>query len=169
MTAIHRSLGNNFVMTRSYLTTVAQKYRDGFRMDLDISFLHPKQEQILGSGDETISPADDVAAEPECTHCVHVARCYAGKRPPKKLKRFEMGESLGTELSYRCPKCRGCPDCLKSKNIELISTEMEVQQELINKSVVVDLVQNTCTAVLPFLCDPVNRLASNERIAKKFT
>ena len=164
---IHKSLGSNFVTTRSYLTKAAQAYIHGFRMDVDVSFLHPKHEGVLVPNDE-VFPIDTDDLEYACAHCSHVAnRLPASKRPPKNLKKFEKGETVGTEISYRCPKCRGCSDCLKSQNIELISTETEVQQEVINKSVVVDLEKKTCKAVLPFLCDPVNRLAPNEKIAKK--
>ena len=168
VTEIHKSLGSNFALTRSYLTVLAQAYRDGFRTDVDVAFLHPKQERVLESSDEVSGDADDLKVEYACVHCVHVAkRLPAGKRPPKILKKFERGEDAGTEMSYRCPKCRGCTDCLKSQNIELISTETEVQQEVINRSVVVDLEEKSCKAVLPFLCDPVNRLAPNAHIAKK--
>ncbi len=163
---IHRSLGGNFAATQTYFSKLAQEYKDGFRMDLDVSRLHPKQQDRVM--DEASSDADDLTIEYTCVHCVHVAkRLPPSKRPPKMLKRFEEIENVGTEMSYRCPRCRGCNDCLKSQNIELISTETEVQQELINKSVVVDLKEKTCKAVLPFLCDPLNRLAPNEKIAKK--
>ena len=33
---------------------------------------------------------------------------YFIKRPPKCSKNFELVESAGTEVSYRCVKCRGC-------------------------------------------------------------
>ena len=64
-----------------------QKYRDGFRMDLDVPFVHPKQEDVLGSDDDIICSADYLAAKHDCTHCVHNVRSYAGNRPPKKTEK----------------------------------------------------------------------------------
>lgn len=165
---VHRSLGSNFATTYTYLTKLAQDYQDGFRMDLDVSFLHPKHERILDTIDEALHDSDESSIEYACAHCVHIAkRLPRTKKSPKSLLRFEEVENVGTEMSYRCPKCRGCKDCVKSQKIELISTDTEVQQEVINKSVVVDLNEKSCKAVLPFLCDPVHRLAPNEKIAKK--
>ena len=43
---VHKAFGSNFVMTRSYLTAAAKSYFEGYRMDIDVSFLHPKQENI---------------------------------------------------------------------------------------------------------------------------
>ena len=55
------------------------------------------------------------------------------------LENFEIVESAGTEVSYRCVKCRGCPDCKNSGNIECISIQEEVEQAVIDKSVSVNL------------------------------
>ena len=86
---------------------------------------------------------------------------YLAKRAPK-YKKFNEIESVGTEVSYR----RGCSDCLKSKNIDCISFQ-EVEQALIDKRAKVNLDQNRTSALLPFLSDPVTKLASNENIALK--
>ena len=60
-----------------------------------------------------------------------------------------------------------CSDCLKSKNIDCISIQEEVEQALIDKSVKVNLDQNRTSALLPFLSDPVTKLASNKNVALK--
>ena len=84
------------------------------------------------------------------------------KKSPENLKRFEACESAGTEASYRCVDCRGCQNCVKSERIESISLQEEVEQEMVVKSVKVDL-ENGCTkGFLPFLSDPVKKLAPNE-------
>ena len=92
---------------------------------------------------------------------------YLVKRAPKIYKQFVEIESLGTEISYRCAKCCGCRDCVKSMETECISVQEEVEQALIDKSVKINLDLNY-SALLPFfLSDPVARLASNEKIALK--
>ena len=81
---------------------------------------------------------------------------YLAKRAPKYYKKFEEIESVGTEVSYRCAKCRGCSDYVKRKNIDCINIQEEVEQALID-----------AIAELPFLSDPVTKLASNGKIALK--
>jgi hypothetical protein len=64
-------------------------------------------------------------------------------------------------------KCRDCPDCKISEQDEEISIREEVEQSVINRSVVVDLTECETRADLPFLKDPNGRLSSNEGIALK--
>ncbi len=120
---IHKSLGSNFVMTRSYLTEAAQSYIKGFRMDVDVSFLHPKKELALASTVEVSFDTDDLNTHARCVHLVK--GLPSGNRTPKTLKDVE-GENLVT-------------DCLKNQNIKFNSTDSDVQQEVINKTVVMDL------------------------------
>ena len=92
---------------------------------------------------------------------------YVGKKALKCLKFFEKAETAGTEVSYRCIRCRGCVDCKKSEKIECISIAEEVEQGLIDKSVNVVPDEGYTMAKLPFVCDPVAKLASNKHIAEK--
>ena len=94
-------------------------------------------------------------------------KVFLVKRAPKSYKKFVEIESLGTEITYRCAKCRGCRDCVKSMETECISIQEEVEQALIDKSVKVNLDLNCTSALLPFLSDPIAILASNEKIALK--
>ena len=88
-------------------------------------------------------------------------------RQPKHSKFFEKVESAGTEATYRCLCCRGCKDCKTGERIEFISIQEEVEQDVINRSFKVDLNKGYVIAKLPFICDPLKRLVSNEHIAKK--
>ena len=88
-------------------------------------------------------------------------------KKPSKLKVFEEIEAAGTEVSYRCVRCRGCQDCKNSGNIECISIQEEVEQKIIDNSVTVNLERGYTIAKLPFLCDPVQKLAPNKNIAQR--
>ena len=56
----------------------------------------------------------------------------------------------------------------KSSEIECISMEQEVQQGMIDKSVVVNPEECYSEAYLPFLCDPTKKLVDNYDVAEKF-
>ena len=92
---------------------------------------------------------------------------FVNKRPLKVWKRFEQVESAGTEISYRCVRCHGCADCKNGERIECISIQEEVEQAVIEQSVVVDITQGQTSAKLPFLCDPTKKLTPNRHIAKR--
>ena len=90
--------------------------------------------------------------------------CVA-RKPPKICKRFD--EIEDTEITYRCVDCKNCPECKRSERLDAVSIQEEVEQSLIERSVMVDVESCTTTAKLPFLVDPDVRLISNERQAMK--
>ena len=89
------------------------------------------------------------------------------RRTPRCVELFEQVENTGTEASYRCVRCRGCPNCKKSARVDCISIKEEVESELINNSVNVDLDKGYVEAKLPFICDPDTHLKSNRHLAEK--
>ena len=88
-------------------------------------------------------------------------------KPIKCLEMFEQIEATGTEITYRCVRCRGCLDCKSSLKIDCVSLEEEVEQSLIEKSVTIELKDGKTIARLPFLYNPVGKLAPNRGIARK--
>ena len=91
---------------------------------------------------------------------------YASKQS-STTTRIDQVESIGTEVSYGCVNCRNCQDCKNSKKIENISIQEEVEHSIIDKRIIVDLTKGCTIAKLPFLCDHIQRLASNKHIAQK--
>ena len=85
--------------------------------------------------------------------------CFTSAR---KQKLFEEVENAATEVLYRCVDCRSCKKCKNGEQIELISIQEEVEQEAINKSVVVDVKKGKTEAKLPLLDDPAGKLAHNK-------
>ena len=89
------------------------------------------------------------------------------QRAPRCMKTFLEVDSAGTEVSYRCSKCRLCPDCKRSSRIDAVSIEEENEQELVDQCVRVDEEKNITTHSLPFLVDPETKLVPNEKFALK--
>ena len=84
----------------------------------------------------------------------------------KQIKRFYGAEEVGSEITFRCIKCRECKEC-KEHDGELISIKEEMEQHLINKSVVVNTDDQITTASLPLLHDPLVKLCPNKDKAMK--
>ena len=190
--AVYHSLGDNPQVMSAYLTEVAQNYRNGWILGLEVPLLGNKEMigddfcdsdcsdedalKVLEAPNDLLEFNDDLTVplieesnsrelhqdKDSNTPGVHVVR-----RPPKSWKKFLEIEKSGTEISYRCPRCRECKDCKCGEQIEYISMIDEVHQTLINESVNVDLEKGEVIAKLPFLSDPVKKLKNNKSIAMK--
>ena len=110
----------------------------------------------------------------ECEDCRSCMVChdgqagsqvYVGRRPPKCVKQFDEVEAAGTDITYRCVDCRSCTKCKNGSRIDSMSIQEENEQDLVEKAVVVDPVNNITKAKLPFLVDPDTRLVPNENDA----
>ena len=80
----------------------------------------------------------------------------------KKQKQFEVVENAGSEVNFRCVDCRSCSTCKHGEQIELISIREEVEQSIIEKSVTYDVQKAESIAHLPFIDDPLKKLAPNK-------
>ena len=91
------------------------------------------------------------------------------RKPPKCVKTFDEVDTAGTEVTYRCIDCRGCENCRKSKRVDAISHQEEVEQHIIERNVTVDVDNCTTSHLLPFVVDPDIRLdpIAQERLAMK--
>ena len=78
---------------------------------------------------------------------------------------FNQVENAASEILYRCINCRDCKDCKNNDHIESMSIKEEIEQEIINKSVTVDLKNRITTANLPLLHEPKTKLANNRKQA----
>ena len=86
--------------------------------------------------------------------------------PSKCIKQFEMTESTGSEITYRCVSCRNCRDCKNSEHQREISIKEEVEQSIIDASLNINLDTQSITAKLPFIDRP-SKLAPNKEIASR--
>ena len=152
----------------AYLSNQLQIFRNGYQINPDILFLEPKcpKDYPLNLLTEFNDTSDEECMDK--TLCPMTSESVEASALVTRNKRiFDEVESAGSEISYRCVKCRDCKNCKNGEKIELISTREEVEQAIIEKSVHVDLKSNITEIVLPFTEDPVRKLASNQKIARK--
>ena len=74
--------------------------------------------------------------------CRNKSGCFAAKRAAKCVKSFDAIERAGSEVTYRCPECRNCDKCKNGPRVENISFQEEIEQDLIERSVTVNIDRN---------------------------
>ena len=157
------------ISSQNYYSLKTAVYNKQFRLSLDLPMLGTSK---FCDQKDTVSEFD--TASPRLNTELNMglkvpipSECHASQRCPKGCKTFVIVEKAGTEISYRCVDCRNCKECKKSDRIEAISIEEEVEQSVIERSVVVDIEKGRTVAKLPFMKNPVLRLRPNEGIAIK--
>ena len=80
---------------------------------------------------------------------------------------FETVENSGSKITYRCSICRNCKVCKEHSTDEIMSIKEEVEQDVINKSVKVDVASQRTTASLPLMNNPSIKIAHNKERALK--
>ena len=83
------------------------------------------------------------------------------------LEKYLELENCGSELTYRCIKCRNCVDCRNADNLEKTSLQDEKQQALLESCVYLDKAAKALYATLPFIADPSKNLKPNRHLAEK--
>ena len=86
-------------------------------------------------------------------------------RAIRSEKAFNLEESVESEITYRSVNCRHCKDCKDDDKTKLISIKQEIEQNLISKSVKVDIKNRVCTTKLPVIHNPLHKLAPNKNEA----
>lgn len=81
--------------------------------------------------------------------------------------RFFEAELTGSEVKYRCLRCRSCSQCKNSDSIDELSLKEEREQALIDSSVEFDPQQGRLLSILPFIQDPKTHLQPNRYVAEK--
>ena len=104
-------------------------------------------------------------AEEDCS-----CRCHASEAVyslHEQAKEFQEAERVGSELTYRCIKCRACADCKKGELLEEASLQEEAEQALIEASVWLEPEKSRMVCRLPFVKDPAVNLEDNKVQAEK--
>ena len=85
----------------------------------------------------------------------------------REVARFCESEMLGTEVPYRCVRCRNCPRCRQGEALENASLKEEQEQYLIDLSVTYNPEKRKLVATLPFTAPPGENLKPNRYTAEK--
>ena len=83
------------------------------------------------------------------------------------LDKFIDVERVGSELKYRCLRCRACSDCKNSDVVVEMSLREEREQALIESCVSYDENEGRLFSSLPFIQDPEKALKPNKFVAQK--
>ena len=123
----------------------------------------------------------ELAADDTCTstHCNQHSKDFGWSAPVHwdvskfllnlrtDIDQFENLEDIGTEVSYRCLRCRNCSSCRNGETLEKTSLEEEKDQALLEASVWFNPTTGRMEAKLPFKQDPVSSLKNNRGQAEK--
>ena len=96
--------------TKSFIRNQYALFRGGYQVDLDISVLQIQESKNYLILDEEINGALTVSVKGE--------QSEKNSFIIRSQKQFQMVESAGNEISYRCSSCRECKDCKNHENIE---------------------------------------------------
>ena len=95
-TEIHKNLKGTHLSMSAYLNKVVQVYQNGFSLSIDVP--------LLGTKNFELNESDKLSNKSEYILCSDV---FINRKQPKILSRFEEVENAGSEVSYRCVRCRG--------------------------------------------------------------
>ena len=82
--------------------------------------------------------------------------------PLARLKQL-MEDPEEDTITYRCPNCARCIQCKKSSKIKAISIRERFEQEIIQKSVVIDTEKQMVRVDMPFTRDPIDFLSDRHK------
>jgi hypothetical protein len=102
-------------------------------------------------------PGGCVSFDNSLDHCDHL-NCLKSQIPLSKLKGLQDELDIPDIVEYRCDSCANCPTCKLSARAKTKSLQEHFEQEVIKKSVHVDLEQERVWVDLPFIKDPVEFL-----------
>ena len=137
---------------RAFLAQQIQMFNNGYKVCLDHDSLSWKNSMVP----HRIAFVD---GESECEH----PRVMFSSNTVL----LNDADEAGNSIEYRCVKCRGCKDCKRGETLEKVSLREEFEQHVIDSSVCVNFDKKETVAVLPFIADPAEKLASNEENAVK--
>ena len=90
-------------------------------------------------------------------------RCHVSSNVPTS---FNDAESIGSEVTYRCLRCRACMDCLRGEFFEKQSLQEEAEQAMLEAAVRFDEKTSRLRCKLPFIKDPQALLVDNRTVAE---
>lgn len=118
-------------------------------------------------GDRAVSaPIPDMVTDCHCSDmglCAYGGRCFKATIPLSKLKGLLDEDDIPVIKDTRCDKCANCPNCKLSSRAKTQSLQEAFEQEVIEKSVIVDLEDKKVRVELPFIKKPTEFLTSRHK------
>ena len=157
-----RSNISNTFNTKSFLSQQIKLYRKCYHIDPDFDFINFKSSK---------NPDIDLdVSQEQDTFMIIKEQPIKDSLQTDSLvirseKAFNLVENAASEITYRCVNCRNCKQCKDNEKTEVISIKEEIEQDLINKSVTVDIENRICTAKLPVIHNPSRKLAPTKNKA----
>ena len=90
-------------------------------------------------------------------HCEHI-NCMKSAIPLSKLKGLQDEVDIPEIVEFRCDSCASCPTCKMSARTKTKSLQESFEQQVIEKSVHVDMNEAKVWVDLPFIKEPVEYL-----------
>ena len=108
------------INTTTFISDHYKLFKAGYQVNPDASLLHCKVEKncfddFMSNIDEILEPSYEQMKVEQLHRSLLV----------RKLKNFEEVENAGSEISYRCNKCRGCKPCKEHDQTEIVSIKEE--------------------------------------------
>ena len=103
---------------------------------------------------QCLTPLDELKIGRDCFDYDETTVMKKSRIPRNLEKQYEEEEKTGCTVDYRCPSCNGCLNCKKSDKVRAISIKDEAEEELIMKSVEVDVENKVSKCVYPFTEEP---------------
>ena len=157
---------SNTFNSKSFLSQQFELYRKGYHIDSDFDFINFKSSKnpdidldVLQEQDALMIIKEQPIKDSLQTDSLVI----------RSEKAFNLVENAASEITYRCVNCRNCKQCKDDEKTKVISIKEEIEQDLINKSVTVDIKNRICSAKLPVIHNPSHKLAPNKNKALQST
>ena len=153
-----RSNISSTLNSKSYISQQLELYRKGYYIDTDFDFINFKSSK---NPDIYFDVSQDQNTCMLTNKKIIKDTSKTDSLVIRSEKVFNLVENAASEITYRCVNCRNCKQCKDDEKTEIISIKEEIEQDLINKSVSVDIINRICTAKLPVIHNPSHKLAPN--------
>ena len=146
-----RSKISNTFNSKSILSQQFQLYSKGYHIDPDFDFINFKSSKNPDV-DIDVSQEQDtfmIIKEQPIKDCIPRDSLVI-----RSKKTFNVAENAASEITHRCVNCTNCKQCKDDEKSNVTSIKEEIEQDLINKSVTVDIENRICTAKLTVIRNP---------------
>jgi hypothetical protein len=154
--------------TNAFPQSSKQKESKSSFMTVDHDIIRKDTAEVPDIVDDCVKPTEKIedVEEPETDgtqfnnlldHCEHI-NCMKSFVPLSKLKGLQDELDIPEIVEFRCDACANCPTCKLSARAKTKSLQESFEQEVIEKSVHVNLEEARVWVDLPFIKEPVEYL-----------